>query len=91
MVDYSEDEENTNVYGVLSLPSGEILASRGNELIKIGVDRTVESVVKWDANPVTEAGEPNPEYALSVGVLPEIYRRMKLEYSVCMVDLQHGI
>ena len=64
LVDYSEDEENTNVYGVLSLPSGEILASRGNELIKIGVDRTVESVVKWDANPVTEAGEPNPEYAL---------------------------
>jgi len=64
LVDYSEDEDNPAVYGVLALPSGDILASRGNALIKVSTSGSVESVVEWDANPITEAGEPNPDYAL---------------------------
>ena len=63
--DYSEDEDNADVFGVLSLPSGDIMASRGNELIKVTPTGAVESIVTWDAEPAID-GEPNPNFQLFV-------------------------
>ena len=65
LVDYSEDEDNVDVFGVLSLPSGDILASRGNELIKVTPTGAVESVVTWNAEPAID-GAPNPDFELFV-------------------------
>ena len=66
LVDYSEDEENTDVFGVVALPTGQFVASRGNELISVNSAGVVESIVTWDANPMTDAGEPNPNFQLYV-------------------------
>ena len=65
LVDYSEDEDNSDVFGVLSLPSGDIMASRGNELIKVTPTGAVESVATWNAEPAID-GEPNPDFQLFV-------------------------
>ncbi len=65
LVDYSE-EENTELLGVVSLPSGDVVASRGNELIQVTPDGTVSSLVTWDASPTDETGATNPNFQLYV-------------------------
>jgi hypothetical protein len=66
LVDYSEDEINTELLGVLALPSGDFVASRGNELIQVSSSGAVTSLSTWDANPTTEAGDTNPNFQLYV-------------------------
>jgi hypothetical protein len=78
LVDFSEDEENTDLYGVVSHPDGYYYASRGNQLIKVEDDGTVTEVVSWDASiiwvdengePILDADgfmQPNPNYQLFV-------------------------
>ena len=63
LVDYSEDEENSTAYGVLSHPDGYYIASRGSKLVKIESDGQVSDLVEWDANVILldENGEPIPD------------------------------
>ena len=78
LVDYSEDEVNPNLYGVVSHPEGFYYASRGDHLIKVDVDGSVTEVANWDASiilldengePIPDADgflQPNPDYQLFV-------------------------
>ena len=78
LVDYSEDEENANLYGVVSHPDGTYLASRGDKLIKVDSMGQVTELASWDANviwvdedgePILDADgflQPNPNYELFV-------------------------
>ena len=66
LADFSEDEDNPSLYGVLGLEDGSIIASRGDSLIRIDVDGSMETIVNWDANILAEDGSPNPNYQLFV-------------------------
>lgn len=66
IADFSEEEENTELLGVIAHPDGYYLASRGNALVKISNDGTVDTLAEWDANIVDDAGEANPAYQIYV-------------------------
>ena len=66
LADFSEDEENASLYGVLGQADGSVIASRGDSLIKIMADGSLETIVEWDANVVDEEGNPNPNYQVFV-------------------------
>lgn len=64
LADFSEDEENTELLGVVAHPDGYYIGLRGNALLRVNRDGSTESLVEWDGNPVTEAGDINPNYAI---------------------------
>lgn len=65
LADFSEDD-NTELLGVVSLPNGDAMASRGSELIQVSASGAVTSVVSWDANLMDETGATNPNFQLYV-------------------------
>ena len=64
LVDFSEDEENSELLGVIAHPEGYYIGLRGNSLLRVNRDGSSETLVEWDASPTTEEGEINPNYEI---------------------------
>ena len=64
LADFSEDEDNSSLFAVTAHPDGYYIGLRGNGLLRVNRDGSTETLVEWDANDMTEAGDPNPNYQI---------------------------
>lgn len=64
LADFSEDEDNTELLGVVAHPEGYYIGLRGSSLLRVNRDGSTETLVEWDANMSTEEGEINPNYEI---------------------------
>ena len=55
LVDFTEDEDNPNVFGVLTHPDGFYVATQGNRLIAVYEDGDFEVLTSWSSDPMDEA------------------------------------